>query len=68
MSILNLNYVGSLADGTQVPRQTVLDRLFTALYRARMAQAERVIAQYCPIVAERVRRPDPADRRSFPRD
>lgn len=68
MSILSLNYVGSLADGTRVPQQTFLDRLFTALCRARMAQAERVIAQYCPIARERAPGFDPAERWTSPRD
>ncbi|CAL8981995.1 hypothetical protein GJ689_04015 [Rhodoplanes serenus] len=65
MSILSLDHVGTLADTTSVPRKGLLDRFFTALYRARMAQAERVIAQYCPIADERGRRLDPTDYRSF---
>ncbi|MBK5962359.1 hypothetical protein CCR97_29830 [Rhodoplanes elegans] len=52
MSILSLNHVGSLADGKPVPHETLLDRLFRALYRARMAQAERVIDHYCPMVRQ----------------
>ncbi|EJW11509.1 hypothetical protein A33M_3122 [Rhodovulum sp. PH10] len=45
MSILGLTHIGSLADGT-APRESVLDRLFLALYRARMIQAARVVARH----------------------
>lgn len=65
MSILSLNHFGQLADAKAPTETSLIDRVFTALYRARMAQAERVIDQYCPIARERFTHPDPTDRRSF---
>ncbi|NVO12641.1 MAG: hypothetical protein HXX10_01255 [Rhodoplanes sp.] len=65
MSILSLNHFGHLADAKAPVGPSLIDRIFTALYRARMAQAERVIDQYCPIGRERFMHPDPTDYRSF---
>jgi hypothetical protein len=65
MSILSLNHFGHLADAKVPVGPSLIDRIFTALYRARMAQAERVIDQYCPIARERAMHRDTTDHRSF---
>lgn len=51
MSLLSLDYAVSLPD-TEPRKKSVLARAYGALYRARMAQAERLIEQYRPLLDE----------------
>ena len=51
MSLLTLDYAVSLPD--EAPRKkTFLARAYGALYRSRMAQVERLLAEYRPLLDE----------------
>lgn len=49
MSLLSLDYAVSLPDEATC-KKGLLARAYGALYRSRMAQAERLIAQYRPLL------------------